>query len=1188
MSEKRPSWFIKDKEEEAVESSTEEKRPSWFIEDKEEEDSSTEEKRPSWFIEDKEEEDSSTEDTLSYLPKGVTSGEYTPTTMVEDDRLYEPIKEYMDLRYGLQSTEDKSRKQVVARFLNNRRGSLIGNSVRAISEADFLYDIRNDETKMATAGRAYGVYQNMINTVTGGKSTTLGEKTDAIVDGIRAAVLDPMNLAAGIVGKAIGGTASKVGIKSLNNMAMKAAMNELKKQGGKESAKKIAGRKYKKALTQSTLKAKEDIAEFAIDLAQTKGFKRVITRSGLKEIGGTMLVDGLAATGTEYLYQRSLRETGVQEEVDWGSVGISALATMAMGGFQAVRIAGRGSSKQVLLSESLGKATPKEVAEELRKSMIDYMNSTKMPKTSAFSEKVSGGVELEDKDTKFFVELLIGRNDEDGKVIFKGLGQIMQEKGFFYVPRTEDDNVSNWVADFMGLMEKNDVQSILKAYADGSGNVIKGLDKVEPERFAEIFANKMSQGGQTLNAVAQVSGRLEVDLEKMGLDDFMKDAMGLGMIESPPTLFNKWGDSAGANVRKVQNNMIRSLVSHPSTSMLNVIGYGTATSINTASDMVQALLYASRGTLENLVGMSEKGASHLRMSKVLVGSNLNRFRLLFDPDMTQEAFKSALLRNTGALDKLSRVQAGGVEISRGIDEMASMGELNRSFWFNTEKGIDAIQAMTFVDAQDIFTKSQEYMFQMDKNIRAAYGKSFDEFYTSKTAAKDMMSKQYKQIESDAVNKTLEATFSQSFKGKDALGQMAGFIEDARNIPGLGALVPFGKFFNNTINFTVKNTPLSLVGKLSGNYKDVPIEELAARMSVAGGLVYAFSADEDTKRRQGLGLYETIDPFTGEVRSKKYDYPISLFQAAGRIRSINESGEELPEGIIREVLVDFFGGSLTKNITKSGDAMIDGVKALLRQDLDLAMQKGTQSLGSVGSQFGASYTRFLEPVNEVIGLVAPDMVERSPTVGESPSEKKFKNTFRYIDNLTELLTGKGSDELRQSSAQGVARPQASKMLGTRVVNNTDTMRVLNILGANAWELNAAYKIGQQTPLAGNRYQKEFFILIESEADRLMGNKAWRNATIPQQKRRWKNAVNNARKAAKFNILNRDEKDSLQLFRQYTMAQKYTLDDIKNGLKDMDMGDEFYKLGNVQLEILDNYLSTRERLEIYDTPSAVYSD
>ena len=166
-----------------------EKRPSWFIEDKEEEDSSTEEKRPSWFIEDKEEEDSSTEDTLSYLPKGVTSGEYTPTTMVEDDRLYEPIKEYMDLRYGLQSTEDKSRKQVVARFLNNRRGSLVGNSVRAISEADFLYDIRNDETKMATAGRAYGVYQNMINTVTGGKSTTLGEKTDAIVDGIRAAVL---------------------------------------------------------------------------------------------------------------------------------------------------------------------------------------------------------------------------------------------------------------------------------------------------------------------------------------------------------------------------------------------------------------------------------------------------------------------------------------------------------------------------------------------------------------------------------------------------------------------------------------------------------------------------------------------------------------------------------------------------------------------------------------------------------------------------------------------------------------------------------------------------------------------------------------------------------------------------------------------------------------------------------------
>ena len=1107
------------------------------------------------------------------VPKGVIAGEYTPSSMVEDDRLYKPIKEYMDLRYGIQSTEGQSRQKIVDRYINNRRGNMIGNSVRALSEADFLYDIRNDEKKMAIAGRAYGIYQNMANSLTSDKAS-LGEKVDSVVDGVRAAVFDPLNLAAGVVGKAVGGTATKVGVKSLNNLAMKAAMNELKKQGTKAGAKQAASKVYKKAILSANKQASDEIGEYALKLSSTKGFKRVMTRAGLKEVGGTMLVDALAATGTEYLYQKSLIDTGVQDDLDWTSVGISSLTVMGIGGLQALRVAKRGTSKQTLVSEALTKATPKEVADELRLSLIDFINKKQLPKTSAFAEKVAKGVELKDKDTKFFVELLLGRTDDEGKVLFKGLGQIMQEKGFVYIQRTDDDNVSNFVADFLATMDKKDIQGILKA----TGSNIKGLNKVTPEQFSNIFANKISQGGETLSAVAQVANRMELDLEKIGLDKYLKDAMGMSLLEQPPSRFDKWGGAAGSNVRKLQNNMIRSLVSHPSTSMLNVIGYGTASSINTASDMVQALLYASRGTLENLVGMTEKGASHMRMAKALTQANLNRGRLLLDPDMTQEAFKSALLRNTGALEKLSRVQAGGVDISKGIDEMTELGELNRSFWFQTEKGIDAIQAMTLVDAQDIFTKSQEYMFQMDKNIRVAFNMSFDDFYKSKDATRLMATKQYRQIEANAVDKVLEATFGKSFKDKTALGQVAGFIEDARNIPGLGALVPFGKFFNNTVNFTIKNSPLSLAAKVGGNYKDVTFTELSARMLVSGGLVYSFAKGEEEKRRQGLGLYDVVDGLTGEVRSIKYDYPLSLFQAAGRIHSMNQAGEEIPDGMISEIIVDFFGGSLTKNITKSGDVMLDGVKAILQQDLELAMEKGTQSVTSIGAQFGSAYTRFLEPLNETIGLAFPDQVNRVPTVGEDPSSKKLKNTFRYIDNLAELVTGKGSDELRQTSALGEANPQSSKMVGFRTVTNTDTMRIMNMIGAKPWELNAAFKISQLTPIAGNRFQKEYFNLLEEQATYLMSNKNFRsNMSIKQQTKMWKMSVSKAKDAAISNLMNQSTEKNRPLLAQYMTATDYSVDDIKEGLKELDIEKDFYELDIVEIETLNNYLSTKDLID-----------
>ena len=59
--------------------------------------------------------------------------------------------------------------------------------------------------------------------------------------------------------------------------------------------------------------------------------------------------------------------------------------------------------------------------------------------------------------------------------------------------------------------------------------------------------------------------------------------------------------------------------------------------------------------------MQKQGAKAHRIAAAIYKSNLNRVKLLLDPDMTYAAFESAMLRNSEALEKLASVLPGGVE-----------------------------------------------------------------------------------------------------------------------------------------------------------------------------------------------------------------------------------------------------------------------------------------------------------------------------------------------------------------------------------------------------------------------------------------------------------------------------------------------------------------------------------------------
>jgi len=165
------------------------------------------------------------------------AGTYSQDDMVGDS-IYPIIEDYMLDRYGTQSVEGKSKEDVVDMYLNNRRGVSVGNTVRGLSEMDYINNIQGDSDKVARAASAYQLYENMANLYS--KETNLGERVEGTVDFIRSAVLDPANLLAGFLGKAAAGGSIRVGTEA----AKRAALNEMKKQPTKELAKKVGTKKF--------------------------------------------------------------------------------------------------------------------------------------------------------------------------------------------------------------------------------------------------------------------------------------------------------------------------------------------------------------------------------------------------------------------------------------------------------------------------------------------------------------------------------------------------------------------------------------------------------------------------------------------------------------------------------------------------------------------------------------------------------------------------------------------------------------------------------------------------------------------------------------------------------------------------------------------------------------------------------
>jgi hypothetical protein len=1115
----------------------------------------------------------------SLLPVGVVPDSYSEDDLV-GDTYYPHILAGMKDRYGIQAVEGKSREEVVDRWLNNRTGVYLTNSTRVLSETAYMMDVvkSEDSDRMQVMGTQYALYESMAGVFS--EETSLREKASSSWRATRAVVLDPINLVSLGVGKVAGGVGVKAGVRVMEKFVMAEARKRLAAGASKESVVALSKEIGRRAQAEAIKHGTDDVARYAATMATTSAGRRVLNAAGLREIGASTVSDALAGSGFEYLYQDQLVQSGVQEEVNPYAVGLAAVASLAIGGVVAGKVATRGWSGSALVSESIEASSHKRVADGIQDSLKE--NYEKLVESdSSWTSKVKAGSEMDVQDTDFFLELLNGVNDKDGNVIFKGLGQNMTEQGFFWTKRDDADKVSNWVSDFIADMDAEDVTSLVKTFETTSGVKLKGLrefvdekgvmtvlDEVSPATFSQAFARKMSNVGRSMGAMGNFAKKIGVDIKDLDIEDFTQFALGTGVLQKDAV---KGGNKIVKAISAGQNRYIRALVSHPSTSFINVLGWGASSTLGSSNDIVRGFMHLGLGGLKRLTGTGDKGINNLNAGKAFLLANVQKIKFMADTDQTYAAFKSALLEHGDFLKRVQQAQSGGIDIASSVEDVLGRTAVGRV----SEDYLGLIQKLTFVEAQDSLTKSIEYMYQMDKGLRAAFSKGYNEFYAQEGVRSVMATKEYRRLLEGTMDRIQEHTFSKSYKKGGLIGEVAGAIEDARNMPGLGMMVPFGRFFNNTIDFTVKNTPvLGNVLKLAGKYPDKTHGELIINGAIAGGLITAMSTNESEKRNQGLGMYDSIDPLTGQVVNQKYDYPLSAFIAAGRMMSYVTSGEKPPKELVEQVAKDFGIGGLTRNLSNTGGLLVDSAMALLEGDVDEARAKGGEVVGSVGAQAVAGLTRSFEPVNVVFGLsMGTDMAPQNIKDGNAYLGK----SLTYFSHVVEALTGEPFNEALVSSSEGERDPKLAGVMGIRTVSHTNVLRLMNMLAYDSWKYDGDYITGKIAAGASNEYKRMMFEELNRTAGSLVSDSNFRVLSTDDKRQSWEAIIGQIKDIARHRLATEYTGEESTFYPLVELTEDYTTAELREGLNESGLSGEIGDLTYGQINILKSTMDTSKYVE-----------
>lgn len=1110
-----------------------------------------------------------TDTILPPKPTDYSKQKYSESNLVED-KYFAPIQDYMVARYGSHIL-DLDRNEVVSQFVNNQRGFAAGNSWRAGSEIMWLNSNSDNTENLGRAGEAYSLFENMQGL---GGDTSWGEKGAIAWDYSRAALLDPTNLLGGIIGKVAGGVSSKVASRTAMWAAKRVFDKKVMEGMTREAALTVAKTALQKdAERVAAITAKKAIERKAIEQSAKTTIQRMTSPVVLKEAAIRGAIDGAVNAATDYVYQDAMLRTNVQDDYSISQTVISGAIGLVAGGALAMATnAGRGTAK--IVSPTQFKTNPKG-AKVLSQVMTQTPVAPPIPgKPSAvpmgtWLKDVANGVELKDQDSQFFITMMNGDSEKG----LKGLTQILAEDGYAWVDRGEDDGITNFIGDAIKYADPQDAKKFMDDFTAATGITMAEGKALTIETFADTFKLKVRQSAQIMNALKQAADVLGRSPKEVKVKDF-EDWVKFGDIDSTSKagkwLGNQLGKVVNKDLPELQDHIITAMVSNLSTTQLNLQGYAHTTLLNSATDVTRAVLLGGWAGI-NLV-LNPKEAKEAGITAMaLVKNQVLKARHLLDTNASYDAFVEYAKVRPGTMGELTNMGLSPKDVANKFDP-------DKPLW-SQGMGVvtDYLSGASLNPAQDNITKSLEFMVQLDKEIRmplksGGFGMSYNELMSKPDVHKYLLSEQYMKVEARAIDSTLRATYAKSFKDpKTSLGQIAGMIEDARKIPGIGMLVPFGKFFNNTVAMAYNMTAVGpIVAKIIGKDQRMT-SEVAAKGLVAFGMFYEVAQEELKNINLGLAWNESIDPNSGEVMDYRYAFPYGAIKAGGRIIAHRIKNETPPPGLIAQV-VDTYVGQLTRGLSSSNQSLTSVLSAIASGDVDQITQVLSDTLGTIPTQAASGLTRPLEPLNAIAGLIrkggyyTPDRAQGMKMVNQS---------MRYIDQMYALATGGSVGPQKYNTTEGKPIPQPTRLISPyRTSNLTFTEKVLNTVGVEGWP----YDMRSDSPEANNRYNQVFRDIVESGAQTLWNTPQFRSGNYQYQKSEKDKLFANAKEATLdyMNRLATNSGDSTwaQMIHITTAYSKEKIDyvskdlGITNSIEDMSQ-EELYNLQG-GLEVFDDAL------------------
>jgi hypothetical protein len=1041
------------------------------------------------------------------------------------------------------------------------------------------------DAQKAEAAAAYQTFDSMKGAFAEGTSGM--EKLDAVYDYGRALIVDPVNVLSLGVGKLVTGGGTK-------------AAAQLAKEGVKRQVAEII---KKQGLTQGAKQAAKQVERKLIgETLRSEAFKKAAKGLAVKEALYTGAVDTVAGVSMDAVYQQAMQEVGLQTEYDLLQGSLAAAGgAFGTGLSMGLSMLGRGFDAD---SDMLGAfyfdrantdlARAREIAGDVSKAAKENLDlrgfQDSLPdfqkNIEDFADKVERGGLLRllgngqrvPKETQIRKAFYLG----DEKLGFKGIADILADNGVRnWTKRTDDDNFSNWMHDLIREMPDEVQGQLDDIFRKTLGKAVPDYQGKSLLQALDMDAKEFSVAGQQLNILSQAARTLRY-IPKVADDEILPELI---KAELPP-VSQRVREAFSEKTSYLQRNLIRMLVTHPGTTALNLIGWQTASTMQSMSDIVRGTLYGGNAILQTAMFNKEGASKYAKRAGLMFGLQKQKMRNLLDTHMTYEAFMDFAAFNPEAQKKMFRYLSGGIELEEvakdiGFEDFGKMakeiGVTDAEKLAQNEglfsKAMDGLQTIYGVKAQDMLTKTQEFMYAIDKRIRAEYGVTYSEFIRDPNLWNQMQGDKYAQIVSESADDALRAVFAKPYGGtKGTLQFAAKIVEDIRKYPVVGAMVPFGQFFNNTLGHIMDHTGISLIHRyVAGTTRD-PME-LLTKSAVGLSFIGAAYTFEKDYLDEGLGLFQERSS-DGTIRNRQYDFPYSFYKAIGRMAAYVVRDGEIPRATIEEVMSTFGPQQLTRQLGDSIQASYDMLIDIATSD-DLETKRVlSEVVQKSAAMYVSGYTRPLDPVNQVASLmkgdeyVSPDRRQGSEWVN---------NSLRYTDELLgamQLYTKPEQKERALTSSKD--RLPIGRIFGFREeLAQTPIQEMFNEAGLAQWRTGIRSTIAE--PL--NDVNRIITPVLNYKAAELMDTNVWKSADAAERKQLISRVVAEAKKEIRDLLSTSFDPSDTRTSLLFKLGEGSFVSkkDLAGYLQDMGFDDDPSKLDIEQLQLLIGYIELDKEQE-----------